>query len=60
MDIVDKPWRSKRTWLIKIIRWIDGVEEDTRKLGCGNWRAVPQNRGCWRHLLEEAKTHPGL
>jgi hypothetical protein len=28
MDIVDKPWRSKRTWLTKIIRWIDGVEED--------------------------------
>jgi len=41
-------------------RWIEGVEEDARKLGCGNWRAGAQDRGHWRHLFEEAKAHPGL
>jgi len=28
-------------------RWIDGVKEDTRKLGCRNWRADAQDRGRW-------------
>ena len=41
-------------------RWIDGVEEDARKLGCRNWRAAAQDRGRWRHLLEETKAHPEL
>jgi len=40
-------------------KWIDGVEEDARKLGCRNWPADAQNRGRWRHLLEEAKAHRG-
>jgi hypothetical protein len=39
-------------------RWIDGVEEDARKLACRNWRADAHDRGSWRHLLEEAKAHP--
>jgi len=26
-------------------RWFDGVEEDTRKLGCRNWRADSRYRG---------------
>jgi hypothetical protein len=26
-------------------RWVDGVEEDTRKLGCRNWREDAQDRG---------------
>jgi hypothetical protein len=41
-------------------RWIDRVEEDTRKLGCRKWRADAQDRGHWRHLFEEVKAHPGL
>jgi len=41
-------------------RWIDGVEEDARKLGCRNWRADAQVRGRWRYVLEEAKAQPGL
>jgi len=41
-------------------RWIEGVEEDAKKLGCRNWLADSQGRGCWRHLLEEAEAHPGL
>jgi len=32
-------------------RWTDGVEEDTRKLACRNWRADAQNRGRWQNLL---------
>ena len=35
------------------------VEEDARKLGCRNWRTDVQDRGCWRHFLEEAKAHQG-
>jgi len=41
-------------------RWIDGVEEDPRQLGCRNWRTEARERGQWRHLLEEAKAQPGL
>jgi len=41
-------------------RWIDGVEEDARKMGYRNWLAVDQGKGRWRHVLEEAKAHPGL
>jgi hypothetical protein len=40
-------------------RWIDGVEEDARK-DYRNWRADAQDRGRWRHLLEEANAHQGL
>jgi len=41
-------------------RWIDGKEEDTRKLGCRNCLVKVKDRGRWGHLLEEAKAHPGL
>jgi len=41
-------------------RWINGVEEDARKLGCKNWRADAHDRGRWRHLLEETRAHPGM
>ena len=41
-------------------RWIDGVEEDARKLGCRNWLADARDRGRWQNLLEEAEAYPGL
>jgi hypothetical protein len=41
-------------------RWIEGVEEDTWKLGCRNWRVYAQVKGRWQHLLEEARAHRGL
>ena len=41
-------------------RWIDGVEEDARELGCRNWLVDAQDKGRWRHLLEKAKACPGL
>ena len=40
-------------------RWIDGVQEDTINC-CRNWRADAHDRGRRRHLLEEARTLPGL
>ena len=40
-------------------RWIDGVEEDARKLGCRNWLADALDRGCRWHLLEEARSTQG-
>ena len=36
------------------------MQEDARKLGCRNWLAAAQDRGHWQHMLEEAKSHPGL
>jgi hypothetical protein len=42
------------------VKMVDRVEEDARKTGCRNWAAAAQDRVRWRHLLEEAKTHPGL
>ncbi|KAJ4434444.1 hypothetical protein ANN_23006 [Periplaneta americana] len=42
------------------LRWIDGVEEDARKLGCKNWKAATQDRDGWRQLLREAQAHQGL
>ena len=39
-------------------RWIDGVEEDARKLGCRNWRAASQDSGRWRHLLRGGGQSP--
>jgi hypothetical protein len=41
-------------------RWINGVVEDARKMGCRNWRADVQDKGRRQHLLEEAKAHRGL
>jgi hypothetical protein len=48
VNFTDKPWTSTR------------VEKDARKLGCKNWLAAAQDRGRWRHLLEEARAHQGL
>jgi len=39
---------------------IDGVEKDSRKLDCRNWLAAAQERGRWKHLVEEVEAHPGL
>lgn len=42
------------------IRWLDGVEEDIRKMGYRNWRAISQDRDNWRKIVEEAKVHTEL
>jgi len=57
--IVDKPWKSTKTSRPKS-RWIDGVEDRRKELGCRIWLAFAHDRGRWRHFLEETKNHPGL
>lgn len=40
-------------------RWLDGVEEDARKLDVGQWRSLAQDRSRWRNVVESAKTRLG-
>jgi len=40
-------------------RWIDGVEDDARKLGCRNWLPDVQGRGRWRHCLRRPRPIQG-
>jgi hypothetical protein len=42
------------------LRWIDGVEEDVRRLGCRNWKTAAQDRNGWQKIVKEAKVHDGL
>jgi hypothetical protein len=37
-------------------RWVDDVRKDIQKLKVPNWKAVTQDRGRWRKLVEKAKT----
>jgi hypothetical protein len=32
------------------IRWMDGVEKDTRNLGVVNWKTKAQERDGWRNF----------
>jgi hypothetical protein len=42
------------------MRWLDDVSMDVRKMGVSRWRDRARNRETWRHIVEEAKAHPGL
>ena len=42
------------------MRWLDNVSMDLRKMGVSRWRDRAGNREAWRHIVEEAKAHPGL
>jgi len=42
------------------MRWLDDVSMDLRKMGVNEWRDRATNREAWRHIVEEAKAHPGL
>jgi len=42
------------------MRWLDVVSMDLRKMGVNEWRDKARNREAWRHIVEEAKVHPGL
>jgi hypothetical protein len=42
------------------MRWLDDVSLDLRKMGVNEWRDRARNREAWRHIVEEAKAHPGL
>ena len=42
------------------MRWLDDVSMDLRKMGINEWRERARDRETWRHIVAEAKTHPGL
>jgi len=42
------------------MRWLDDVSMDLRKMGINEWKDRARNREAWRHIVEEAKAHPGL
>jgi hypothetical protein len=41
-------------------RWNDGITMDLRKMKVTAWKAITQNRSVWRHVVKDAKAHPGL
>jgi len=42
------------------MRWLDDVSTDMREMGVNEWRDKARNREAWRHIVEEARGHPGL
>jgi hypothetical protein len=42
------------------MRWLDDVSMDMRKMGLKEWKDRARNQEAWRHIVEEAKAHPGL
>ena len=42
------------------MRWLDDVSMDLRKMDINEWRDRARNRETWRHIVAEAKAHPGL
>jgi hypothetical protein len=40
-------------------RWLQDLEEDLKVMQVGRWWEV-QNEEEWRHIVGEAKAHPGL
>jgi len=42
------------------MKWLDDVFMDLRKMGVNDWRDRARNREARRHIVEEAKAHPGL
>ena len=54
-----KLYATKRRGRPKM-RWLDDVSMDMRKMGLNEWKDRARNREAWRHIVEEAKAHPGL
>jgi hypothetical protein len=42
------------------MRWLDDVPMDLRKMGLKEWKDRARDREAWRHIVQEAKAHPGL
>jgi uncharacterized phage-associated protein len=54
-----KPYATRRRERPKM-RWLNDVSTDLRKMGLNEWKDKTRNREAWRHIVEEAKAHPGL
>ena len=42
------------------MRWLDDVAMDLGKTGINEWTERVRNRETWRHIVAEAKAHPGM
>jgi len=42
------------------LRWLDQVEEDSKKKKVRNWREKCKDRRLWNEIVKQAKTHQGL
>nr|XP_018913602.1 PREDICTED: uncharacterized protein LOC109041651 [Bemisia tabaci] len=42
------------------LRWLDGIEQDLKKMQIKGWSVKIKDRGMWRGIVMEAKAHPGL
>jgi hypothetical protein len=42
------------------MRWLDDMSTDLRKMGINEWRDRARDQEAWRHIVKEAKAHPGL
>jgi hypothetical protein len=42
------------------MRWLEDVSRDLREMVVNEWRDRARNRETWRHIVKEAKAHPGL
>jgi len=42
------------------MRWLDDMSTYLRKMGINEWRVRVRDREACRHIVKEAKTHPGL
>jgi hypothetical protein len=58
-DVVQKAVCNKTKRKTKM-RWLDDVSTDLRKMGIHKWRDTARDRETWRHIVKEAKAHPGL
>ena len=54
-----KPEGSRRVGRPKL-RWMDGIEEDLRKIGTRAWRRRALDRDDWRKVLAAARAQTGL
>jgi hypothetical protein len=42
------------------MRWMDSVIADLATMGIRGWRTKVADRGAWRTVVNDAKTHQGL
>jgi hypothetical protein len=43
-----------------MMRWLEEVENDLKKMEVKGWKGKMRNRDQWRLVVKEAKAHPGL